>query len=69
MLSVKLSGLICLPPLRVQTCPVRLDRGRLELVSEEAKADRARLQQERIRGTGGSFLLPSQLSDTRKKVT
>jgi len=32
---------------------------RLELVSENARADRARLNRERLTGTGGSLLLSS----------
>jgi len=44
---------------------------RLELVSEEAKADRARLQQERVTGTGGSLKLTSseENKDRKRKVT
>lgn len=34
---------------------------RLELVSEDAKNDRARLNQERLTGTGGSLKLSSSL--------
>lgn len=37
---------------------------RLELVSEEAKEDRARLQSERVTGTGGSLMLAGHLENT-----
>lgn len=42
---------------------------RLELVSEKAKVDRARLQCERLTGTGGSLILSPSLDNPRKKVT
>ena len=42
---------------------------RLELVSEDAKNDQARLNQERIVGTGGSLILANELDDPRRKVT
>lgn len=43
---------------------------RLELVSEEAKEDRARLQRERIVGTGGSLVLPGELDrNLHRRVT
>ena len=41
----------------------------LELVSGEAKKDRARLQQERVTGTGGSLELAPSLIKRNKKVT
>lgn len=41
---------------------------RLELVSEEAKEDRCRLQQERVIGTGGSLKMASTFEDTSHKV-
>ena len=43
---------------------------RLELVSDEAKNDRARLQQERLTGSGGSLLLAGGLeNNSHRKVT
>lgn len=42
---------------------------RLELVSEDAKADRARLNVERLTGTGGSLHLASSADKRRRKVT
>lgn len=43
---------------------------RLELVSEEAKTDRARLQQERVAGSGGSLELSGDLNhQSHRKVT
>ena len=43
---------------------------RLELVSEEAKKDQARLQQERVAGTGGALKLSKNEADTpHRKVT
>jgi len=41
---------------------------RLELVSEEAKDDRARLNRERIAGTGGSLKLASNLENQKHVV-
>jgi len=41
---------------------------RLELVSEEAKRDRSRLQAERVYGTGGSLKLSSYSEDTKHKI-
>jgi len=43
---------------------------RLELVSEDAKKDRARIQRERLVGSGGSLELAKKLSHNRhRKVT
>lgn len=43
---------------------------RLELVSEEAKEDRRRLQGERVDGTGGSLMLvPEEENTPHRKVT
>lgn len=42
---------------------------RLELVNDDAKDDRARLQQHRLAGTGGSLRLASDLDKPHKKVT
>jgi hypothetical protein len=41
---------------------------RLELVTEEAKEERANLNQERIAGTGGSLKLANE-NNQRHKVT
>jgi hypothetical protein len=41
---------------------------KLELVSDEAKADRASLQQQRIEGTGGSLKLAGGLENPHRKV-
>ena len=41
---------------------------RLELVSEEAKDDRARLNRERVVGSGGSLELSSELDDSHHKT-
>jgi len=42
--------------------------GRLELVSEEAKTDRARLNRERLTGTGGSLKLAGSAIKPNRKV-
>ena len=41
---------------------------RLEIVSEDARKDRARLQAERIAGTGGSLKLASGLDNVHRAV-
>jgi hypothetical protein len=41
---------------------------RLEMVSKEGKEDRARLNSERIVGTGGSLKLAGHCDNIRKKV-
>lgn len=42
---------------------------RLELVSEDAKKDRARLNRERLTGSGGSLELASSCRKRGRKVT
>lgn len=42
---------------------------RLELVSDDARKDQARLNQKRIIGTGGSLRLSPKLYDSHHKVT
>jgi hypothetical protein len=42
---------------------------RLELVSDDAKEDRQRLQRERVAGSGGSLELSPHLESKRRKVT
>lgn len=43
---------------------------RLELVSDEAKADQSRLQRERVAGTGGNLILSNTEENTpHRKVT
>jgi peptide subunit release factor 1 (eRF1) len=41
---------------------------RLEIVSEDARKDRARLNQERLTGTGGSLKLASQCENRHRAV-
>ena len=41
---------------------------RLELVSEDAKKDRQRLQEERLTGSGGSLELASTARDNKHRI-